>query len=263
VPSYPILEQDGAVWIWMGDPAAATSSRVPRFPRHSSPDWHWRGEHFGYSANYGLLYDNLLDLTHVGYIHPNTIGGNEEEHSNAEMEVQRGDGFAKGVRWMRDVDPPAAYQALRPFTGRIDRCQVMRFQPGLVTISIIAHDAGRLADDEDAMDGYESHGFHAITPQSETRCHYFWAVGVPTRFMKPGLLEKKIELTRITFEEDREILEAQQRNLKEFPGLPVVSIRSDSLSMAARRIWAAVSAAEQTHAQSLVQIASSPSALAT
>jgi phenylpropionate dioxygenase-like ring-hydroxylating dioxygenase large terminal subunit len=63
--------------------------------------------------------------------------------------------------------------------------------------------------------------------------------------MRPGLLDKKIELTRITFEEDRAVLESQQRNPQEFPGEPVVSIRSDSLSMAARRIWATLSAAEQ------------------
>lgn len=244
VRSYPIVEQDGAVWIWMGDPALADVGTVPRFPRHADPKWHWRGEHFAYATNQVLLYDNLMDLTHVGYIHPNTIGGNEEDHSSAEMMVERSDLSAKGVRWMRDVEPPAAYQALRPFLGRIDRCQVIRFQPGLVTISIVAHDAGRLQSDDDAMDGYESHGFHAITPETDSSCHYFWAVGVPERFMQPGLLEKKIELTRVTFEEDREMLEAQFRNMQEFTGMPVISVRSDALSMAARRIWSSLAEQE-------------------
>ena len=248
VPSYPVLEQDGAVWIWMGDPQAADPALAPRFARHSDPDWHWDGMHFGYAASYALLVDNLLDLTHVGYIHPNTIGGNEEDHSAAEMQVERGERTAKGVRWMRDVEPPTAYQALRPFPGRIDRCQVIGFEPGLVTISVIAHETGRLVNDYDAMDGYESHSFHAVTPESAARCHYFWAVGVPQRFMQPGLLDKKLELTRITFEEDRQMLEAQQRNLQEFPCLPVVSVRSDALSMAARRVWATLSAAEQISA---------------
>lgn len=245
VQSYPVAEHDGAIWIWMGDPTQADAAKAPRFPRHSDPSWHWRGVHFGYAAAYSLLYDNLLDLTHVGYIHPNTIGGNEDDHSAAEMQVERTEHGAKGVRWMRDVEPPAAYQALRPFPGRIDRCQVMRFQPGLITISVIAHETGRLKDDSDALDGYESHGFHAVTPETSTRCHYFWSVGVPERFMQPGLLDKKIELTRITFEEDRAVLEAQQRNMQEFKGVPVVSIRSDALSIAARRVWSSLSAAEQ------------------
>lgn len=250
VQSYPVVEQDGVVWIWMGDPDKADPSCIPRFARHSDPDWHWDGDHFDYATNFMLLYENLLDLTHVGYIHPNTIGGDEEEHSAAQMTVERGETSAKGVRWMRDVMPPAAYQALRPFEGRIDRCQVIEFRPGLVTISIVAHDVGKLPNDTDALDGYESHGFHAVTPASESTCHYFWSTGIPARFMQPGLLEKKTNLTRITFEEDREMLEAQYRNMKEFSGAPVVSIRSDALSMAVRRIWSGLVDKETTQSES-------------
>ncbi len=127
-----------------------------RSPRHPDPAWKWRGEHFSYKADHLLLYDNLLDLTHVGYVHSHTIGGNEQDHSDAQMAVERSELSVKGTRWMRDVEPPAAYMELWPFAGRIDRCQVMRFQPGVVTISILAKDAGTLRHEEDAENAYES-----------------------------------------------------------------------------------------------------------
>lgn len=240
VQSFLVLEQDAVVWIWMGDADKADRSTVPRFPRHTDSAWRWRGAHFSYTADHLLLYDNLLDLTHVGYVHPHTIGGDEEEHSAAPLKVERSEHWAKGTRWMRDVDPPVAYTAVRPFKGRIDRCQVIRFQPGLVTISIVAKDAGTLRHEEDVEDAYESYGFHAVTPESEGSAHYFWSVGISASLAEKdaALLDRKHEFARVTFEEDRAVLEAQYRNMIEFPDRPVVAIRSDALSMAARRIWA-------------------------
>ncbi|HSV77598.1 MAG TPA: aromatic ring-hydroxylating dioxygenase subunit alpha [Ramlibacter sp.] len=251
VPSFQVVEQDAVVWIWMGDADQADPSTIPRFPRHTEPAWRWRGSHFSYKADHLLLYDNLLDLTHVGYVHPHTIGGNEDEHSSAPLTVERGDRGAKGTRWMRDVDPPAAYTAVWPFRGRIDRCQVMRFQPGLVTISILAKDAGTLRHEEDAENAYESYGFHAVTPESEGSAHYFWSVGIPAALDEKdsGLLARKHEIARITFEEDRAVLEAQYHRMLEFPDRPVIAIRSDALSMAARRIWTDLAKAEKTFAQ--------------
>jgi phenylpropionate dioxygenase-like ring-hydroxylating dioxygenase large terminal subunit len=237
VQNFPVVEQEAVVWIWMGEPSQADASRIPRFPRHVDPSWNWRGEYIAYNANHLLLYDNLLDLSHVGYVHPNTIGGNEEEHSAAGLTIERGAGWVKGVRWMRNSVPPQAYQQLRPFPGRIDRWQVMRFEPGLVRISVGAKDAGTARHDEDYEDAYESHGFHGVTPASEGECHYFWSVGVPASFDKPGLIDRKIELTRITFEEDREVLEAQYARRREDPDRAFVDIRSDALGLAARRIW--------------------------
>ena len=193
VRSYPLVERDALLWIWMGEPGRADSARIPRFERHDDPSWTWRGEHFAYRANHLLLYDNLLDLTHVGYVHPNTLGGNEDDHSAADMVVdRRAEGQVRGVRWMRNVEPPRAYQALRPFKGRIDRCQIMRFQPGAVFISILAKDAGTARDENDFEDAYESHSFHGVTPETEHSCHYFWSVGVPLHLQPAGTARPEI-----------------------------------------------------------------------
>ena len=186
VVRFPLVEQDGLLWIWLGDADRADPSRIVRVARHVDPSWSWQGEHFAYRADHLLLYDNLLDLTHVGYVHPQTIGGDAEDHSSASTTITRDGDTVQGVRWMRNVRPPAAYQALRPFAGRIDRWQTMRFSPGAVRISVAAKDAGTARDADDFDDAYESHGFHGVTPESPGRCHYFWSVGIPARFDAPG-----------------------------------------------------------------------------
>jgi vanillate O-demethylase ferredoxin subunit len=236
VQSFPLVEQDELLWIWMGDPALADPTRIVRHVHHNDPNWLWRSGHFHYETNFQLIYDNLLDLTHVGYIHPNTIGGNEEEHSRGLMEIERGEGRVRGIRWMRNSHPPAAYTAIVPFSGLIDRCQVMSFDPGVVRLDIVAKDAGTLQGPDDYT-GYRSHSFHAVTPASETSTHYFFSVGVPRDLNRPELLDRKFEIAEVTFEEDRVALEAQQKSLDNAPDRPLVDIRSDALGLAARRIW--------------------------
>jgi len=252
VQSFPVVERDALVWIWMGDPAVADESRIVRFPRHVDSTWNWRSDRFEYKANHILLYDNLLDLTHVGYVHPNTIGGNEDEHSSASMEIERGEQWIQGTRWMRNSKPPPAYQALKPFSGLIDRWQVMRFDPGLVRISIGAKDAGTAQDANDFEDAYQSHGFHGVTPETESSCHYFWSVGIPSSFDRPGLIERKYDLARETFEEDRQILESQFARTAESPDRTFIDLRADALGLGARRIWTALSALEAQSATSSV-----------
>src|SRR5262249_47489181 len=39
VRSYPVVEQDCWVWIWMGDPALAERALIPRALNHNHPDW--------------------------------------------------------------------------------------------------------------------------------------------------------------------------------------------------------------------------------
>ncbi|CAN5773347.1 aromatic ring-hydroxylating dioxygenase subunit alpha [soil metagenome] len=250
VRSYPVFEQDAVVWIWMGDPALADPASIVRFERHNDPHWNWRGERFSYRANHHLLYDNLLDLTHVGLVHPNTIGGSAAEHSGAEMRVERDGMSVKGVRWMRNVDPPPAYRAIKPFPGRVDRWQVIRFKPGCVQISAGAKDVGTVRDENDYDEAYETHGFNGVTPETLDTCHYFWSVGIPSRLDRPGLIVEKMRLASLTFEEDRAVLEDQYRNQMDHPGRGFVDLRADGLGLAARRVWKELARRESTESVS-------------
>lgn len=72
-------------------------------------------------CNQVLLYDNLLDLTHLGYVHTKTIGGDPDAHSNAEMKFTRSERGVKLTRWMLNCAPPATFVKAVSFKGKVDR----------------------------------------------------------------------------------------------------------------------------------------------
>ena len=59
VRSYPALERDHLVWIWMGDPRRADPGRILDFPYLRDPAWRGRPDYMHYKANYLLIVDNL------------------------------------------------------------------------------------------------------------------------------------------------------------------------------------------------------------
>ena len=76
VRSYPVVERDCWVWLWMGDPASADPALIPEALGHDHPAWFMQTGQLAYEANYELINDNLLDLTHLSYVHEKTLGRN-------------------------------------------------------------------------------------------------------------------------------------------------------------------------------------------
>jgi phenylpropionate dioxygenase-like ring-hydroxylating dioxygenase large terminal subunit len=74
IRQYPIIERWGFVWIWMGDPSLANSAALPDWHFLNHPDWYARGEHLYVKCNYQLIIDNLLDLSHLTFVHSHTLG---------------------------------------------------------------------------------------------------------------------------------------------------------------------------------------------
>ncbi len=79
VPSYPAIERQNVLWVWMGDAARADPARIPDLPWLDSPDWTTTPGYLHVEANAQLLVDNLLDFTHVPYVHPGTLAGDPRE----------------------------------------------------------------------------------------------------------------------------------------------------------------------------------------
>src|SRR5260370_15241239 len=73
VRSYPVHEKWGVVWIWMGEPAKADAAKVPNLYWLADPKWSATPGYIHLRSNYQFLIDNLLDLTHVSYLHRKTF----------------------------------------------------------------------------------------------------------------------------------------------------------------------------------------------
>lgn len=246
VRAYPVVEQDQLVWIWMGEPAQADASLIPRHPWHDNPGWEWVKDRYRIAAHYQLIIDNLMDLTHVGYVHGRTIGGTPQAHSDAETTVTATDRSVRVERWMLDSVPPPAYTAVCRFgTERVDRWMEIDFQaPSMVRIHTGAVDTGIGAREGNREGGFAFMGLNLMTPETASSSHYFWS-GAHKR--QPGAPDGRASLRaslETTFGEDKVVIEAQQQSLERQPE-PLVMIASDAGLARARRIVAALLDAEQ------------------
>ena len=67
----------------MGHAARADPSLIPRALGHEDPDYTVETGELHYDANYQLIHDNLLDLTHLSYVHEHTLGRKSSEWGRA------------------------------------------------------------------------------------------------------------------------------------------------------------------------------------
>ncbi len=238
VHSYPVVEKDQLVWLWMGEPALADPAKIVDFPYHNDKA-KWPNKHDCYpiKGNYMLMVDNLMDLTHLGYLHAKTVGGNPSAHVDAEMKTERTATGLKFTRWMKNSLPPPSYVRAAGFPGRIDRCQKFEFVAASTVLQWTgAADAGSDYADPERDFRFQFRLFHGLTPETETSCYYFWSVANGYRQNEPAATEQLYQEIAPTFVEDKTMVEAQQTRLGEFGEQGLVDIASDANRMHMRRM---------------------------
>ncbi len=247
VRSYPVAEKDQLLWIWMGESARADQSKIVDFPYHSDRAY-WPNKHDCYpiKGNYMLMVDNLMDLTHLGYLHAKTVGGNPAAHVNAEMKTMRTPTGIKFTRWMRNSVPPPSYVRAAGFAGRVDRWQEFEWvAPSSVLQWTGAADVGTGAYEGKREGGFQFRLFHGLTPETETSCLYFWSCANGYRQNEPEATEQLYREIAPTFVEDKEMVEAQQARLTELGESGLVDIASDANRMTMRRFMERLIAEER------------------
>src|SRR4051812_3148386 len=143
VRTYPVVETHRWVWIWMGDPALADPALVPDFRHNDMPGWTSTGSLIPVKSNYLFLVENLLDLSHVAFLHANTIGSAGDTNPNLDWE--RTDTFVRGTRVAKDI-PPSPRNKATGITCNLDVTKIMTFMPPChVTIEIIQNEVGKPA----------------------------------------------------------------------------------------------------------------------
>jgi vanillate O-demethylase monooxygenase subunit len=98
-PTYPLVERGRLTWIWLGDRSAADPSIIPPYEDFGLDQPGWTtcaNTRFTIKGRSQLLVDNLMDLTHLPFIH-NIPGGDALLHARFESE-----------------DRPASYRLTRP-----------------------------------------------------------------------------------------------------------------------------------------------------
>lgn len=231
ISHYAVVERDGVIWLWLGDPAEADSSKIIDLPWHrDGTNWPHAQGYVRVEASYELLLDNLMDLTHLGYVHRDTIGsGNRADHSNAETEVHPTENGVRYTRWLLNTDPPATYLKVIPFKGKIDRWQQMELVlPAAVLLSNGGADVERkVRDGGDPTGGFQVKMLNFVTPETERSTHYFYSAANGFSQDDPQATQTLFDQVTRAFMEDKQICEAQQANLDEMPDPPLVAIKTD------------------------------------
>ena len=245
VRAFPVAEKWRAIWIWTGDPALADEAKIPDVFWLDHPDWVAAPGYSHMKANYQLLVDNLLDLTHVTYLHARTIAADDVEALVPVTTERDGDKVRVG-RWIRDIPPPPMYAAARAFDGLVDRWQWITWEaPSTVCLDIGCADAGTGAPEGDRSRGISMWSTHLITPETDTSTHYHWGFARDYKLDDESVTDLLREGGRITFTEDVDVLEIQQQALAATPGAPTVDINIDNAPLQARRILEEMIAKEQ------------------
>jgi len=223
--TYPVVVRERWLWIWMGDPTRADEALIPQTFSLKDDGWRYKPGYLHYDSDYLLICDNLLDFSHLSYVHENTLGGSPNI-AQARPEVQR---IARGVRVTRDVrnTVPAPYHArLGSFTGQVNRRFTYDFMvPGVLMMK--AHVKPVERDDNDMTGALQFHSCQALTPETETSTHYFFMQAHNFRLDDVTITESIYQSLCRAFEEDRRIIQAQQDLIRASPPASMQPIAAD------------------------------------
>ncbi len=248
---YPVVERYRWIWVWMGDPAAADDSAIVPFPWRESEAWGDKGARFHVEADYRLLIDNLLDQSHLAYVHATTIGDAAiAEHADTRI-FKRGDAVT-AARWTVGHPAPPTYRKMMGWTedDLVDRWAINEFRPpGAVRLLVGAAPGaagGRTfgfaeLDHPVPANGFAFRNLNFITPETEASCHYFWSNACNLAPITEERTNMQFEQILRAFRQDWEVLEMQQRNRDR---RPTVDTRVDAGRIAARRVIDGLIAAE-------------------
>lgn len=242
VRRYPVVVHRRWVFAWMGDPSRADPDTLPDNFSCDDPGWRYLPGYTHFAAPHDLISDNLLDFSHLSFVHATTLGGSTAiAHSRPVIEP-----VPNGLRVSRrvpDVPPPAYYRKMRPFTGNIDRWFVYDYLlPGV----LLMHSGGRPTD---APPGDESltvrlHSCQAITPETAGSTHYFFQQAHPADQGDASITTLIRDALEGAFAEDHAMIAAQAANLGPGGTGAMLPLWMDSAILQFRRLYAEALAAD-------------------
>ena len=243
VKTYPVTVKNKWVFVWMGDPAKADLALLPDNFSNDHPDWRNKPGYLHYNTNYQLICDNLLDFSHLSYVHEKTLGGSPMiAQARAEIEaVERG---IRVTRRVPNVPAPPFYQRFRHFDTPLNRWFIYDFVlPG----TLLMHSGGAPVTDApgDMSHVVQLHSCQTLTPETATTTHYFFQQSHRAGEGDERIVQSIYDSLVGAFEEDRAMITAQAENIARSPGAKMIPLAMDSALVRFRRLIDAALAAEQ------------------
>lgn len=231
VRSYPVVERDHLVWIWMGDPAKADPNLILDYPPLRQPGWRGCPAYMHYDASWLLIVDNLSDFAHLAFVHTNTLGGSEEyAYKTKPATIERlADGF-RVERWSMNADvPPFHRKVVADKTAKVDRRNIGRmYLPGNFFLETLFRPAGSDAMESRQAGVRQYRNCQFMTPETRRSTHFFWNYLHDFDLDNPNIALSLRDSLIEGFNEDKAIIEAQQKLLDDEPDFPLIAIAADA-----------------------------------
>lgn len=236
VQRFATVEESPLIWIWTGDQALAESTSPP------GQDWFldrggWAkaGAYLHVKASYVHLHENLLDLSHLTFLHSRTFG--TPDYARAPVETKVTD---DGIVVRRAVLPtrlPPIYAVPLNMEGK-DAARIVTstyVAPGLSISAVVLQD---LTLPPDQRQDHHIRTAQLLTPEDQTSLHYHYIVARDFAMERSDMDGFILDSITAAFHEDVDALEAiTQGRLDSDRSLLVEhSVRADQAGVAVKRL---------------------------
>jgi vanillate O-demethylase monooxygenase subunit len=250
VKAYPLVERDHWLWNWMGDPAKADPALIEDFHVLDDPAWRFGGNYLHVESNYLLLVENLLDTTHLPFLHPDTLG--TDAFARSEFEVSREGDRITVARWLMNELPAPFHKQMGEFPDgmKVDRWQITHYGRRRSSLDVGSAPAGsgaRTTGDRGNR-WMNMWNLNAITPETGKTAHYFFAQAYNFKLGERWISDMLAKQIRDIFLQDMAMVKAQQQNMDLGPS-PVVNLGQDKAWVAMRGIVERLIKEEQQQAR--------------
>ncbi|MEM9576555.1 MAG: aromatic ring-hydroxylating dioxygenase subunit alpha [Pseudomonadota bacterium] len=236
VKSYPVIDRYEFLWIWMGDAAQADPAKLIDIPNFYNPAWGKTDPgHLEMACNYLWIMENLLDPSHVAWVHVTSFAGGGTDDVALQSEIT--DEGVIVFRWINDRPAPPYYAPRLRFTGHCDRKQhyEVRMPSTAINKSVFAP-AGTGGDDNALPEAaFVNYSYNFMTPVDAAHTRYFWFQHRNSDPDNEAVSQAMFEGAVSAFNEDRRILEAVQKGMSD-PARPHINLGIDAGAMRFRKM---------------------------
>jgi len=230
VKSYPLVERHSWLWVWMGAAAAADPALIPPAVGFDDPAYILGKGQLDYAAEARLINDNLLDFSHLSYVHANSFGSSET-WARTRPKITP---LPRGIRVERWI---TGEPGMRGHVGQddpLDRWSTYDFLiPGVLLMT-----GGNFAEGTAAACGFgppdmaQAQGgvtftSQAVTPLDKGSARYFFSWGPHVDHGDAALRDMLMGIADQAFGEDKVMIEAQQRVIAATPDPQVMPTSAD------------------------------------
>ena len=248
VRTYPVAERHGWIWVWMGDADQADESLIPSFVGLDHPDYIVGHGQLDYAAEARLISDNLLDFSHLSYVHTQSFDlGSQFAETRAKITpLERG---IRYERWMENLAKNAASQDDTPADSHMSYDYLL---PGILLLKVASFAPGTAQrvgygappDIAEAVRDVLISS-QAVTPTGDRTTRYFFCQGIHRRCGGEAVRDAMVGVALKAFGEDKVMIEAQQQVIDGTPEPKVMATTQDRAVVSFNRLVEQLALAER------------------